>query len=225
MLASDASLRITEIFCSIQGESSLVGEPTVFVRLTGCPLRCVYCDTAYAFQGGEQLLLTEILGKIEEHRTPNVCVTGGEPLAQPNCSLLLKELCDQGYKVSLETSGAIDISNIDRRVKRIVDLKTPASQESDKNLYRNMDFLTTNDELKFVIANREDYDWACEQIQHRQLAGKVGHILFSPAFSIGESFNNGLEPVQLAEWILADKLPVRLQLQMHKLLWGNEPGH
>lgn len=225
MLASDASLRITEIFCSIQGESSLVGERTVFVRLTGCPLRCVYCDTAYAFQGGEQILLADILLAVDKHNTRNVCVTGGEPLAQPNCSLLLTELCNQGYKVSLETSGAIDISNIDSRVKRIVDLKTPSSQESGKNLNRNIDFLTANDELKFVIANREDYEWACEQIQQHQLDDKAGLILFSPAFAIGESFSEGLEPVKLAEWILADRLPVRLQLQMHKLLWGDEPGH
>lgn len=225
MLASDATLRITEIFCSIQGESSFAGERTVFIRLTGCPLRCVYCDTAYAFQGGEQALLSEIVDKVGEHGVRHVCVTGGEPLAQPNCLALLAMLCDKGYSVSLETSGALDISAVDHRVKRIVDLKTPSSREADKNLYENVDHLTTNDELKFVIANRQDYEWAREQIRQHQLQDKAGCILFSPAFAIGESFEEGLKPVQLADWILEDKLPVRLQLQMHKLLWGDEPGH
>ena len=225
MLASDASLRITEIFCSIQGESSFAGEPTVFIRLTGCPLRCVYCDTAYAFQGGELAQLTDIIEQVGLFETRHVCVTGGEPLAQPNCIPLLVQLCDEGYSVSLETSGALDISGVDTRVKRIVDLKTPSSQEVDKNLYQNIEFLTRHDELKFVIASREDYEWACEQINQSRLQDKVAYILFSPAFAIGESFSEGLQPVQLAEWILEDKLSVRLQLQMHKLLWGDKPGH
>ena len=225
-IASDKTLRLTEIFCSLQGESSWVGLPTVFVRLTGCPLRCVYCDTSYSFHGGESLLMDEVLSRIESYQTQHVCVTGGEPLAQKSCINLLKTLCDKGYKVSLETSGAMDIADVDARVKRIVDLKTPASKELEKNRYENIALLQRHDEVKFVICNRQDYDWAVSMIERYQLHRKVDNILFSPVFDVeGESereqdFNEQC----LADWILADKLAVRMQLQLHKLIWGNQPG-
>ena len=225
-IASDKTLRLTEIFCSLQGESSWVGLPTVFVRLTGCPLRCVYCDTSYSFHGGESLPMDEVLSRIESYQTQHVCVTGGEPLAQKSCINLLKTLCDKGYKVSLETSGAMDIADVDARVKRIVDLKTPASNELEKNRYENIALLQRHDEVKFVICNRKDYDWAVSMIERYQLHGKVDNILFSPVFDVeGESereqdFNEQC----LADWILADKLAVRMQLQLHKLIWGNQPG-
>ena len=225
-IASDKTLRLTEIFCSLQGESSWVGLPTVFVRLTGCPLRCVYCDTSYSFHGGESLPMDEVLSQIESYQTQHVCVTGGEPLAQKSCINLLKTLCDKGYKVSLETSGAMDIADVDARVKRIVDLKTPASNELEKNRYENIALLQRHDEVKFVICNRKDYDWAVSMIERYQLHSKVDNILFSPVFDVeGESereqdFNEQC----LADWILADKLAVRMQLQLHKLIWGNQPG-
>ncbi|MDB2410267.1 7-carboxy-7-deazaguanine synthase QueE [Pseudomonadales bacterium] len=225
-IASDKTLRLTEIFCSLQGESSWVGLPTVFVRLTGCPLRCVYCDTSYSFHGGESLPMDEVLSRIESYQTQHVCVTGGEPLAQKSCINLLKTLCDKGYKVSLETSGAMDIADVDARVKRIVDLKTPASNELEKNRYENIALLQRHDEVKFVICNRKDYDWAVSMIERYQLHSKVDNILFSPVFDVeGESereqdFNEQC----LADWILADKLAVRMQLQLHKLIWGNQPG-
>ena len=225
-LASDLTLRLTEIFCSLQGESSWVGLPTVFVRLTGCPLRCVYCDTTYSFHGGESLPMDEVLSRIESYQTQHICVTGGEPLAQKGCIKLLTMLCDKGYKVSLETSGAMDIAEVDARVKRIVDLKTPASQEKEKNRYENIALLKSHDEVKFVICNREDYDWAVSMIERYQLHSKVDNILFSPVFDVaGQSEREqGFNEQSLADWILEDKLAVRMQLQLHKLIWGNEPG-
>jgi len=211
-----SQLRITEIFYSLQGESRSVGLPTVFVRLTGCPLRCSYCDTAYAFQGGEWLELDNILDQIAELNCQNICVTGGEPLAQKACPEFLGLLCDAGYQVSLETSGAIDISAVDERVVTVMDLKTPSSGEVEKNLYNNIEHLKKQDQLKFVISHREDFDWACEQLNKYELVERC-EILFSPVF--GE-----LEPKQLADWILEEHLSVRMQVQLHKLLWGDKPG-
>ena len=225
-LATDLTLRLTEIFYSLQGESSWVGLPTVFVRLTGCPLRCVYCDTSYSFHGGESLPMDEVLSRIESYETKHICVTGGEPLAQKACIKLLKTLCDKGYKVSLETSGAMDIAEVDARVKRIVDLKTPASKEMSKNRYENIALLQSHDEVKFVICNREDYNWAVATIEQYQLHSKVDNVLFSPVFDVeGESAREqGFTEQNLADWILEDKLAVRMQLQLHKLIWGNQPG-
>ena len=212
----DASLRVTEIFLSLQGESSRVGLPTVFVRLTGCPLRCVWCDTDYAFSGGEPLSLADILQRVAGFECTTVCVTGGEPLAQKNCLPLLTALCDAGHSVSLETSGALDIGDVDPRVARIVDLKAPGSGESARNRWENLDVLTANDELKFVLASREDYDWAVGACRSRGLFGRCA-VLFSPV-------QGQLDPSQLAQWILDDRLPLRFQLQLHKLLWGNAKG-
>ena len=209
-------LRISEVFLSIQGESTRVGLPTVFVRLTGCPLRCVWCDTSYAFQGGETVSLPTLLERIASLRCNTVCITGGEPLAQPASLILLTALCDAGYSVSLETSGALDISAVDPRVSRIVDLKAPGSGEAGKNRWENLSVLRPTDEVKIVIASREDYDWAKSVLDARRLAEKCP-VLFSPVA-------DRMPPAQLAEWILADRLPVRLQLQLHKLLWGNERG-
>ncbi len=223
-IASDVQLRVTEVFHSLQGETSWAGLPTVFLRLTGCPLRCHYCDTAYAFQGGEMRSLPDLLAQIAAYEADYVCVTGGEPLAQPACLPLLTALCDQGYQVSLETSGAMDIAAVDSRVKRIVDLKTPASGEQDKNLLDNLARLSAHDEIKFVICDRADYEWSVAMLAEHQLASRVASVLFSPANSIGGA-SPACEPLQLAQWILADKLPVRMQMQMHKLIWGNEPGH
>lgn len=211
-------LRITEIFYSLQGESRTIGLPTVFIRLTGCPLRCQYCDTAYAFKGGELVELTAIMEKVASYNPQYVCVTGGEPLAQPNCIMLLKQLCDTGYQVSLETSGALDISATDTRVSRVVDLKTPDSQEVARNLYENINYLTKNDQIKFVICSRDDYDWAKTKLIQYDLSSRVDEILFSPSFQ-------QVKPQQLADWIIADNLPVRFQLQLHKILWNDEPGH
>lgn len=210
-------LRITEIFYSLQGEARSVGWPTVFVRLTGCPLRCSYCDTTYAFQGGEWLELDEILKQVAAHDCRHVCVTGGEPLAQKACTELLTALCDAGYEVSLETSGALDISAVDSRVSRVMDLKTPSSGEVEKNLYTNIKHLQQQDQVKFVIADRVDYDWSCAQVLEHDLTSRC-EVLFSPV-------QGELEPRQLADWILADHLLVRMQVQMHKLLWGDKPGH
>jgi 7-carboxy-7-deazaguanine synthase len=207
-------LRITEIFFSIQGEATFSGWPTVFVRLTGCPLRCQYCDTAYAFTGGEWRSFGEIEAEVRRHGTRYVCVTGGEPLAQPRCTALLKELCDSGFDVSLETSGAIDISEVDTRVARIVDLKTPGSKESHRNRWENIDLLTLRDAVKIVICDRTDYEWARDVLARYAWPCPV---FFSPSYE-------QLPAGTLADWILADRLPVRLQVQLHKVLWGNVPG-
>jgi len=210
-------LRITEIFHSLQGESLPVGCPTVFIRLTGCPLRCVYCDTEYAFHGGRQTAIADILEQIADYDCQFVCVTGGEPLAQRNCLVLLRVLCDLDYKVSLETSGALDVSPVDQRVSIVMDLKAPASGESEKNRWANLTDLKPTDQLKFVVTNREDYDWAKAVIVERGLVDRLP-VLFSPAW--GQGIDR-----QLAEWILADRLAVRFQIQLHKVLWGETPGH
>ena len=216
-MGNTTRLKITEIFHSIQGESNTVGIPTVFIRLTGCPLRCHYCDTAYAFSGGRNVELNEVMRQVEDYGTPYVTVTGGEPLAQKNCLHLLTRLCDQGYKVSLETSGAMDISHVDRRVITVMDIKTPASGEQAKNLWANLAHIKPGDQIKFVLCDRADYDWACSVVRDHNLSDKA-EVLFSPAYE-------QLNAVQLAEWILQDRLPVRFQLQLHKVLWGNQPGH
>jgi len=216
-MADSPRLRITEIFHSLQGESTLVGLPTVFVRLTGCPLRCGYCDTEYAFQGGEWMLLDAILEQVSEYRVRHVTVTGGEPLAQRNCLPLLTQLCDAGHTVSLETSGALDVSATDPRVIRVMDLKTPDSGELERNRYENIDHLQAQDQLKFVICSQADYQWAKQQITQYDLNNRC-EILLSPA-------HDQQDARQLAEWILDDRLPVRMQLQLHKYLWGNQPGH
>ncbi len=210
------SLKITEIFYSLQGETRTVGLPTVFVRLTGCPLRCQYCDSAYAFYGGKRYSLEEILTQVLSYKPRYVTVTGGEPLAQPASLDLLKLLCDQELEVSLETSGAIDVSEVDIRVVKILDLKTPGSLEEKRNLYSNLDHLNQADQVKFVICDRNDYEWSKEIIERYQLPAKC-EVLFSPSF---QQISNQ----ELAEWIIADNLPVRFQLQMHKYIWGDIPG-
>jgi len=210
-------LRISEIFYSLQGEARTVGFPTVFVRLTGCPLRCGYCDTEYAFYGGQWLALGEILAQVREYAPHYVTVTGGEPLAQRPCREFLKLLCDQGYEVSLETSGALDIAGIDPRVSIVMDLKTPGSGEEKKNLYANIAHLAKKDQVKFVICDRADYDWSKEKLAEYRLA-QISEVLFSPC-------HGQLNPTDLAEWILQDRLPVRMQMQLHKLLWKDARGH
>ena len=214
--ASGERLRITEIFHSLQGEADSVGWPTVFVRLTGCPLRCVWCDTAYSFHGGEWQDLEEIIAKVGVFGARHVCVTGGEPLAQKRCAKLLELLCDAGYQVSLETSGALDISSVDPRVRRVMDLKPPGSGEVARNLWSNLDHLHARDQVKFVLASRSDFDWAVACLREHDLATRCT-VLFSPV-------QGRLEPRELADWILADRLPVRFQVQLHKLLWGDQPG-
>ena len=214
--SANGKLRITEIFYSLQGEALTAGCPTVFIRLTGCPLRCGYCDTTYAFQGGEWMDIDTILEHTAAHRARYVTVTGGEPLAQKDCAILLRRLCNAGYRVSLETSGALDISQVDPRVTRVMDLKTPASGEVERNRYENIQALTPNDLVKFVICNRDDYQWAKDIVSQYGLDG-ICEILFSP----GQPQQAATE---LANWILEDHLPVRLQIQLHKYLWGNEPG-
>ena len=213
-----SELRITEIFHSLQGETSTTGLPTTFVRLTGCPLRCGYCDTAYAFEGGQKMALSEIMATVDDYGARYVTVTGGEPLAQPQCIELLKELCDAGYRVSLETSGAMPIADVDKRVFKIVDLKTPGSGEVNRNLYDNIPLLAPHDEVKFVICDRQDYNWSCLKMDELGLADRAAEILLSPS-------QGQLAPKQLAEWILQDKRNVRMQLQTHKYIWGDQPGH
>ncbi|MEQ1629226.1 MAG: 7-carboxy-7-deazaguanine synthase QueE [Gallionella sp.] len=219
MLAIDtsATLRITEVFYSLQGETKRVGLPTVFVRLTGCPLRCTYCDTAYAFTGGETVSISTVLEQVADYKPRYVTVTGGEPLAQKNCIVLLRALCDAGYEVSLETGGAMDISEVDARVMRVVDIKTPGSGEEAKNRWENLALLNAHDEIKFVLCDEADYLWACDIIEQYDLAAKCP-ILFSPV-------HGTVNPTHLAEWILRDHLPVRLQVQLHKLLWRDAAGH
>lgn len=216
MSSPESRLRVTEIFLSLQGEASRVGLPTVFVRLTGCPLRCGYCDTDYAFQGGEWLSLGEVVDRVRGHPSPHVTVTGGEPLAQKACQDLLGALCDLGLDVSLETSGALDISVVDRRVARIVDVKTPGSGESERNLWLNLALLTPRDEVKFVLTGESDYLWARAILTKYAIPTRCP-VLFSPAWG-------SLEPTRLAEWVLRDGLPVRMQVQLHKLLWREARG-
>lgn len=216
MTDRSATLRVTEIFHSLQGESSRAGLPTVFVRLTGCPLRCAWCDTDYAFSGGETMTLGEVLIEVARHGARQVCVTGGEPLAQKACLPLLAALCDAGYSVSLETSGALDIAQVDARVSRIMDLKAPASGEADRNHWENLDRLNAGDEIKIVLADEADYDWAKSVLAARRLDA-ICPVLLSPVAG-------KLDAKRLAEWVLRDKLPVRVQLQLHKLIWGAERG-
>ncbi len=214
--STSAQLRITEIFYSLQGESSRVGLPTVFVRLTGCPLRCTYCDTAYAFSGGNNMPIAEVLTEVARYATRYVTVTGGEPLAQKGCLPLLRALCDAGYEVSLETGGALDISGVDARVMRVMDIKTPASGEMEKNRWDNLAVLHEHDEIKFVLCDEADYIWAVQVLRERNLADTCT-VLFSPS-------HEQLSPTVLADWILRDHLPVRMQVQLHKVLWGVQPG-
>ncbi|MGD0504741.1 MAG: 7-carboxy-7-deazaguanine synthase QueE [Steroidobacteraceae bacterium] len=214
--AKRGRLRINEIFHSLQGEADAVGFRTVFVRLTGCPLRCQYCDTAYAFHEGEWRDIDTVLETVKSFGAQHVCVTGGEPLAQPNCLALLTRLCESGYRVSLETSGAMRIAQVDSRVSRVVDVKTPGSGESARNLEENFAWLTPRDQLKFVICSREDYDWSKSYLQDHSLTERC-QVLFSPSYT-------QVSPTALADWILADRLPVRFQLQLHKVLWGDVPG-
>ena len=214
--SSTISLRITEIFHSLQGESTRVGLPTVFIRLTGCPLRCVWCDSEYAFSGGESFSIGQIMAQVAGFQCATICVTGGEPLAQKGCLPLLSALCDAGYSVSLETSGALDIGGVDPRVSRIMDLKAPDSGEVQKNRWENCALLTAHDEVKFVLASRADYDWAVAASHQHRLLDRCA-VLFSPV-------QGTLDPALLAQWILDDRLPVRFQLQLHKVLWGNTKG-
>lgn len=214
--AKSERLRINEIFHSLQGEADCVGIPTVFVRLTGCPLRCQYCDTEYAFHAGDWLDLDAILNKVREFNTQYICVTGGEPLAQPNCLKLLERLCDAGFCVSLETSGALDVASVDPRVSRVIDVKTPASNEAARNRIENFAHLSERDQLKFVICSREDYEWSKAFLLEHGLTQRC-RILFSPSY-------HQLGAAALADWILADRLPVRFQMQLHKVLWGDVPG-
>ena len=213
---ASTSLRISEIFYSLQGESTRVGIPTVFIRLTGCPLRCTYCDTTYAFTGGNTQTLNEIMQEVASYSPEYICVTGGEPLAQKGCIPLLQTLCDKGYSVSLETSGALDVSAVDSRVSKILDIKTPASGEMAKNLWGNLLHLNAHDEIKFVLCDEADYRWATKILEEHKLT-EICTVLLSPA-------QGQLEARDLAEWILRDKLHVRLQVQLHKLLWGNQKG-
>ncbi len=209
-------LRLTEIFYSLQGETRTAGIPTVFIRLTGCPLRCGYCDTAYAFTGGSWWEFPAILTEVEKYATRYITVTGGEPLAQKACYDFLSVLCNKGYEVSLETSGAMDISNVDPRVVKVMDLKTPGSGEAGKNRYANIEFLQPKDQVKFVLCDRHDYEWAVDRLKQYQLADRC-EVLFSPSYG-------QLELRDLADWVLAEQLPVRVQIQLHKLIWGDEPG-
>lgn len=210
------SLRLTEIFFSLQGETKTVGLPTVFVRLTGCPLRCQYCDTAYAFHGGKKHSIDDILAEVKKYPAKYVTVTGGEPLAQKACLTLLSRLCDEGYEVSLETSGALSVAEVDPRVVKVVDIKTPGSLEADKNHFENIDYLLPHDQIKFVICSEEDYAWSKEILRQYQIDQKC-QVLFSPSYQ-------QIKPGELADWILRDQLNVRLQIQLHKYLWGDVAG-
>lgn len=214
--SSAVRLKLTEIFLSIQGEADSVGWPTVFVRLTGCPLRCQYCDTQYAFHGGEWHGIERVLETIASYGTRHVCVTGGEPLAQKHCLALLQSLCDAGYRVSLETSGAIDVSGVDARVVRVVDMKTPASGEESRNRYENLALLRADEQVKFVICDRNDFEWSRNLVRDRRLH-ETCTVLFSPS-------HGQMEARELAQWILDERLPVRMQVQLHKYLWGDVPG-
>ena len=211
-----SKLRITEIFYSLQGETCTIGLPTVFVRLTGCPLRCQYCDTEYAFSGGDWMEFSSILSEINQYKTQHITVTGGEPLAQPECIPLLKQLCDAGYEVSLETSGAMPLEEVDERVRKVMDIKTPDSTEVEKNRWENLQCIDTKDQIKFVICSEQDYLWSKQQLENRELNG-LCEVLFSPS-------HHELKPAKLADWILRDQLPVRFQMQLHKVLWGDQPG-
>lgn len=214
---SEQLLKITEVFYSLQGESLSAGLPTTFIRLTGCPLRCGYCDTSYAFRGGKSYSTTQLMEKVDGYNTRHICITGGEPLAQKNVHELIGLLCDKGYSVSLETSGAMDVSMVDKRVSIVMDIKTPSSGEVTRNLYKNIEHLSDTDQIKFVICDREDYLWAKQQVTDRNLSQQVGAVLFSA--SVDE-----LEFRSLADWIVEDQLPVRFQMQLHKLIWDDEPG-
>ena len=210
------NLRVSEIFLSLQGETSRTGLPTVFVRLTGCPLRCGYCDTTYAFHGGKRVSIGSVLAEVAKYDVHYVTVTGGEPLAQKECGTLLRLLCEAGHSVSLETSGAMDVSKVDVRVSKILDIKTPGSGEVEKNLWTNIEYLTPHDEMKFVLCDERDYQWAVKLIHEQQL-NLLCPILFSPVYGL-------LDPALLATWVLRDRVPVRVQIQLHKLLWGEGPG-
>jgi 7-carboxy-7-deazaguanine synthase len=215
-VANGERLRLTEIFLSLQGESRSVGWPTVFVRLTGCPLRCGYCDTAYAFLGGDWWTMDAILAEVASHGARHVCVTGGEPLAQKRCIALLEQLCEAGYSVSLETSGALDVSAVDARVHRVIDLKTPGSGEFARNRWENLALLTSQDQIKFVVCDRLDFDWAIARVREHALHERC-EVLISPSFG-------QVQPADLAEWLLAERLPIRFQMQLHKQLWGDAQG-
>jgi 7-carboxy-7-deazaguanine synthase len=215
-MSTSARLRVTEVFHSLQGEGPATGERTVFVRLTGCPLRCTYCDTDYAFKGGTRMSVAEILDQVDRYEVRQVCVTGGEPLAQRDCLALLRALCDAGYQVSLETAGALDVSGVDPRVVKVLDLKTPASGELERNLYANLDRLSREDQVKFVICDEADYRWSVGQVVEHGLDRRC-KVLFSAAAG-------RLAAADLADWVLRDRLPVRFQVQLHKVLWGSEPG-
>lgn len=232
----EAGLKLTEIFYSLQGEALTAGLPTIFIRLTGCPLRCVYCDTEYAFVGGQRWGLNDILIHIQQYPCQRVCVTGGEPLAQPNAIVLMQRLIDAGYEVSLETSGALSVADVPGQVSKVMDLKTPSSGEMTKNLWDNLTHLTQHDQLKFVIMNQQDYDWAKQQVITHNLHHKVGVVWFSPMFCVDKDMANTFDHTdiqtnqvpplaqQLADWILSDALPVRLQLQLHKIIWADAKG-
>ncbi|WP_227430065.1 7-carboxy-7-deazaguanine synthase QueE [Psychrobacter sp. I-STPA6b] len=223
-----AGLRLTEIFYSLQGEALTSGLPTIFVRLTGCPLRCVYCDTTYSFSGGKRHSIEDIMTQIAQYPCMRVCVTGGEPLAQPNAIVLMQRLLDAGYEISLETAGALSVQRVPTPVSKVMDIKTPSSGEAEKNLWSNLNYLTQHDQLKLVIMNREDYEWAKAKLYEYQLHQKVATVWFSPMFNIDQvSTETGDVPIlarQLAEWILEDALPVRFQLQLHKIIWADAKG-
>lgn len=221
-----AGLKVSEIFYSLQGEALTSGLPTIFIRLTGCPLRCVYCDTEYAFVGGNRFSLEQILVEVQKFPCKRICLTGGEPLAQPNAIALMKLLLANGYEISLETSGALSVADVPIEVSKVMDLKTPSSQEADKNLWENLAYLTKNDQLKLVIMNREDYEWAKAKLLEHELEKKVHTVWFSPMFNVYEDRSPDVPVLatELAEWILADALPVRFQLQLHKIIWADAKG-